>query len=909
MAKTTTHSHDDAKYVVDLNERVGAGDTDAMCDLADCYLNSKRRVHRDCTKGVLLLHQAADGNNTRAMVELAEIYKEGGYGLARDKPKAVSLLEKAVSVGDNTDAMVELARCYLHPRLYGLTQDTGRGVSLLQRAVGGNNTNAMVRLADGYVGAKYGLTQDIEKGMSLLLQAVDCGSSTAGRVLKLIKKVGTGDTEAMCDLSRCYLDPWGCLAEDYTSGVSLLQQAAEGNNTKAKVELASGYMYSQYGLTRDSTKGLSLLQQAIDCGSTEAMSVLASCYLGGKNVAKDVYKALQWYRAADNPDGRWLVGETYVLDHDMDKAVRVWTMAAAMGNVYCKYRLGWFYQHGVGVECDQLKAVSLFNDVTRVKPGYSWTLGVCYLRGEGVPRDWAKAVSLFKQGLGVDMDLNKASVMFGQCDEYGARLLGELGVFCQRGDCGAMDKALAVKYFRMAAVGGDPVSMFHLGVCLRDGDGIECDMDESRRWLEDAALFGYRGASKILYPPDMQQSNVVEALKQQIQSLQKSVADLTDRCHHTETILAQERISVANLNKSLKEEVDRSTSFQDIINTMTALLSATASDFRVEKLLGTGSNAAAFKVQYLTAFDHSISNSADMSTPTPSSSALATSSSKAKEEELTMKRGRYMVMKVLFNWENTPQQTMLRQKYMAECATLSLLPNHPNVIHPLGAIVTPFLPAEFVEKIPRDKPFFREMCSHKSLAILMPHCGITLSAFLSPFLSKMDSNSSNNGRMLEVAQSIFVQGCKAIQHIEAHSIVHRDIKQDNILVDPGSGEMTLIDFGEAQQCCPPNMEMMITPTASTRGVSGSLFSFSKCDSFALALTVWDALLPQSHKFIGSAMNQYMSQFNTKSLLDHFSVPMFSSLPSSTALEAVMIGMMNPDKAARVSASDALSSLM
>ncbi|KAH3731366.1 protein kinase [Pelomyxa schiedti] len=825
-------------------------------------------------------------DNTEAMVKLSDRY----YGVTDDKAKAASLLEKAVN-GNNTDAMVKLAEGYLeHWYMYDLAKDTTKGVSLLQQAVGGNNTKAMVKLADGYLVPKYGLTQDKEKAMSLLQQAVDCGSSHAKRAMDLINKAGAGDTNAMYDLAHCYLDPQGCFFKEFTKGVSLLQVAVDRNNPKAMVALAEGYLKPRFGLTKDDAKGVSLLHQAIDCGSTEAMSRLAFCYLiGTHGVAKDLRKAEHWFLAADTSYGLFSVGKAYERDHDMDKAVQVWTMAADMGNDDAKCSLGWCYQNGVGVEYNQRKAVSLYSN------SESWALGVCYLMGEGVPRDWAKAVSLFNQsadskygkaflgwchlwgcgverdvtkgvhllsqstdltcnlfqeccightflgychetGLGVEMDLNKASALFDQCcqgDE--AKWVGELGVFCQRGDCGApMDKELAVKYFRIASAGGDPVSMFHLGVCFRDGDGVACDMDRSRRWLMEADLFGHRGAAKILHPPEMQvqQDNVVEALKQQIQSLQKSVLDLTNenrelrntnvqlgnQCSHTEKTLAQERISVVNLNRCLKEEVDRSASLQEIINTMASLISATSSDFRVEKLLGTGSNAAAFKVQYITPFDNnSISSGAHATlTSTPSSSTEAKEATATVMTMATTKRGRDMVMKVLFNWENTPQQTMLRQKYMAECATLSLVPNHPNVIHPLGAIVAPFLPAEFVEKIPRDKPFFREMCNYKSLLILMPHAGITLSAFLSPFMSSI------NKRALEIALSLFLQGTKAIQHLESHSIVHRDIKQDNILVDPESGKLTLIDFGEAQQCCPPNMEMMITATTQSWGNTGTM---------------------------------------------------------------------------------------
>ncbi|KAH3758330.1 hypothetical protein Pelo_9868 [Pelomyxa schiedti] len=346
---------------------------------------------------------------------------------------------------------------------------------------------------------------------------------------------------------------------------------------------------------------------------------------------------------------------------------------------------------------------------------------------------------------------------------------------------------------------------------------------------------------------------------------------------------------------------------QTIVNTMTSLISATIDDFGVIKLLGTGSNAAAFHVQYRATMFNNHSTNNQMSAT--STTASAQSSTSAKRTTITTE----MVMKVVFNWENTPRQTLVRQKYMVECVALSLVPNHPNVIHPLGALVIPCLPAEFAEKIPSDQPFYRQLCNNKSLAILMPH--------------------------FQVAQNMFVQGLKAILHIESHFVVHRDIKGDNILVDPETGKLTLIDFGEALHC--PNMEMIVTATSQAwgnrgtmppelstflktiaRGTSG-VFSFSKCDSFALALTFWNALLPPDHKFIG---NHDMSSFNTQSLLSDFPVPLFSSSSPSAKrrrcqnntgtnengqpvlLETVMIGMMNPDKPARLGAAGAIHSL-
>ncbi|KAH3763975.1 hypothetical protein Pelo_4167 [Pelomyxa schiedti] len=206
----------------------------------------------------------------------------------------------------------------------------------------------------------------------------------------------------------------------------------------------------------------------------------------------------------------------------------------------------------------------------------------------------------------------------------------------------------------------------------------------------------------------------------------------------------------------------------------------------------------------------------------------------------------------------------------------------------------------------------------------MPHAGIHLSSYFSKMLEPSE-------RMVEVVLNVFIQGLKAIHHIETCSIVHRDIKEDNILVDPISGNLTLIDFGEAQHCpSSTNLELPVSTTTQPWGNPGTMppelstllkktggcsvvFSYSKCDSFALALTFYDSLLPPSHKYIDSNLFHDMSEFNTHTLVASFPIA-----PAATtghlveshidSLKEVMIRMMNPDKAARLSALDALSSL-
>ncbi|KAH3731563.1 vesicle fusion protein [Pelomyxa schiedti] len=377
------------------------------------------------------------------------------------------------------------------------------------------------------------------------------------------------------------------------------------------------------------------------------------------------------------------------------------------------------------------------------------------------------------------------------------------------------------------------------------------------------------------------QQDCIHKMERDREEVQRLQHLLREECEKTTVLETKNQKLLSQLNdlqEAFSEEHITVTRYKEIVNTMTSLISAEVSEFQVDQFLGSGSNAVAYKVKYL-------------------------NSGASKLLDL--------VMKVVFNWENTPRHTLLRQKYMAECVTLSLIPDHPNIIHPLGALVIPSLPEQFVTKIPEDQDVYRSLSKNKSLAILMPHAGVTLSSFFSSLCE------------INAVKDTFIQGLKAIHHIESCFIVHRDIKEDNILVDPMSGKLTLIDFGEAQHC--PNLELTISYTSQYWGNCGTLppelsiflkritkgssavFSYSKCDSFALALTFYDALLLPSSRFIGSNTFSNMSEFNTETLLNLFPATLLSS-QQAQSLKKVLTGMMDPDKGTRLSAYDARSIL-
>ncbi|KAH3743837.1 sel1 repeat family protein [Pelomyxa schiedti] len=365
------------------------------------------------------------------------------------------------------------------------------------------------------------------------------------------------------------LEMGGITSVDYVGDA---RRRAGAGDTDAMCSLATYHLNGWHGVARDAAAAVSLWREAAEAGDRNAMWHLGSCYLRGNcGMRRDIGMARAWYLRGGHKHGLWEVGMCHYwgccacngdmacdgAERDVGRAVSLWEEAADLGEPQAMASLGWCYQNGVGVECDAVKAVSLYNEAASRDSSHWWRIGVCYLRGEGVERDWEMAVEMFHRargdrdaqpylgwcyllgcgverdvakavelltssahfsrscranvflaychetGVGFEMNLNKASELYNgaKFGHDGAEELGELGEFCQRGDCGVpTDTRAAVGYFRMGAEGGDPVSMFHLGVCLRDGDvvGVDCDAGKSRLWLEKAAHIGHKRALRVL---------------------------------------------------------------------------------------------------------------------------------------------------------------------------------------------------------------------------------------------------------------------------------------------------------------------------------------------------------------------------------------------------------------------------
>ena len=162
-------------------------------------------------------------------------------------------------------------------------------------------------------------------------------------------------------------------------------------------------------------------RQAADSGDCAAAVQMGVNYLYGTGgVQRDTNQAFYWFSqsAPDDPVGLY------------------WQAVC--------------YDSGAGVEADEKKAFSLFQESADM--GYApaiCDLGVCYENGQGTEKDMDRAISLYEKA--ADMDYPQ-----GRCN-LGALYYAGVGV--------EQDYEKAAHYFTLAAEQQLPRAQYFLGLC------------------------------------------------------------------------------------------------------------------------------------------------------------------------------------------------------------------------------------------------------------------------------------------------------------------------------------------------------------------------------------------------------------------------------------------------------------
>ena len=141
------------------------------------------------------------------------------------------------------------------------------------------------------------------------------------------------------------------------------------------------------------------LKGKADKGDAEAMFQLGRLYADGKDVKKDEFEALKWYKRAaakDHTKAEVQIGSFYAhgfgVIQDWAESIKWYRKAALKGDTTAQHNLGLDYLHGHGVEKDvEMAAFWLGKAALQGHARAQFNLGERYENGQGVEKNLDRA--------------------------------------------------------------------------------------------------------------------------------------------------------------------------------------------------------------------------------------------------------------------------------------------------------------------------------------------------------------------------------------------------------------------------------------------------------------------------------------------------------------------------------------
>jgi TPR repeat protein len=287
---------------------------------------------------------------------------------------------------------------------------------------------------------------------------------------------------------------------DKSSFTDILK-AAEQGLTFAQNRV--GWLYQKgIGIPRDDAKAEKWYRRAAQRGYAQAQFNLGWMYEKGEGVSQDSAEAAKWYRKAAE-QGEEIVAQlkldkmssTSLTDEDIIKT-------AKQGMRFAQNRLGWMYQHGIGVHQNDAEAVKWYQKAA--EKGYAQAqlhLGLMYENGKGVPRDSAEAAKWFRKAAEQSDEIlapsrrekpDSSSITdILKAAQHGLTFAqNSLGWLYQKGIGIPRDEAKALKWYKKAADKGFAEAQFNLGSMYENGKGVPRDDVEAAKWYRKAAEQG-----------------------------------------------------------------------------------------------------------------------------------------------------------------------------------------------------------------------------------------------------------------------------------------------------------------------------------------------------------------------------------------------------------------------------------
>lgn len=263
-----------------------------------------------------------------------------GIGTEVDLLKAKQYFEKAAEL-DSSDALYGLGKLYLRKDL--MDYDPKKAVDYLFKAA-----------QKGHVYAQCALG-------SLFLKGKDVPKNTDYALLWLEEAVKEENSYAEYLLGKTLLKGEDT-EQDIDRAVRLLTSSAEQKNCCAQYTLGKAYLEGML-LLQNIPEAVRLLTESAESGFSSAEYLLGKLLYHGEVVGQDISKAILYLERAaekENACAAYLAGKIRLTEDgytDIQKAVRLFQIAAAQGNHYAEYQLGLIYLRGKDLERDEQQAI------------------------------------------------------------------------------------------------------------------------------------------------------------------------------------------------------------------------------------------------------------------------------------------------------------------------------------------------------------------------------------------------------------------------------------------------------------------------------------------------------------------------------------------------------------------------
>ena len=217
-----------------------------------------------------------------------------------------------------------------------------------------------------------------------------------------------------------------------------------------------------------------------------------------KPISENAMKSLTQFANLGYPEAQCHLGLFYYygigISQDYSKAAELWTKASDQRFEDAEYYLAHCYFDGTGVNQDYHKAAKIWYKLTNNgNYGARYNLGRCFHDGQGVPVNYEQALLCWTYG-GIVRET------------YHLKLAAENGYseaqwrlgYVYKQSWGGEHYQEAAELFRKSAEQGNVKSQTELGICYRDGQGVEQNYEKAIEWFNRAEKQGYSEAQNCL---------------------------------------------------------------------------------------------------------------------------------------------------------------------------------------------------------------------------------------------------------------------------------------------------------------------------------------------------------------------------------------------------------------------------